>query len=89
MEMQDTPRELRPFIQTIDSYDSNKKLGIAFEAKMNGGKLLVLTMDTKKDWEKRIAAHQLLKSIDQYVKSGQFAPRATVKEEFIQSFLIK
>ena len=31
----------------------------------------------------------LLKSIDQYVKSGQFAPRATVKEEFIQSFLIK
>ena len=46
-------------------------------------------IDTRKDLDKRPATQQLLKSIDQYVKSGQFAPRATVKEEFIQSFLIK
>ena len=89
MEMQDTPRELRPFIQTIDSYDSNKKLGIAFEAKMNGGKLLVLTMDTKKDWEKRIAAHQLLKSIDNYVKSDAFNPTVELDESFMETILKK
>lgn len=89
MEMQDTPRELRPFIQTIDSYDSNKKLGIAFEAKVNGGKLLVLTMDTKKDWEKRIAAHQLLKSIDNYVKSDAFNPTVELDESFMETILKK
>ena len=79
----------RTFIQVIDSYETNQKLGIGFEARVNNGKLLVLAVDTRKDLDKRPATQQLLKSIDQYVKSGQFAPRATVKEEFIQSFLIK
>ena len=89
IDMTDTPQELRPFIQVIDSYETNQKLGIGFEARVNNGKLLVLAVDTRKDLDKRPATQQLLKSIDQYVKSGQFAPRATVKEEFIQSFLIK
>lgn len=33
IEMADAPQELRPFIQVIDSYDNNQKLGIGFEAK--------------------------------------------------------
>ena len=32
IEMQQTPRQLRPFIQVIDSFDNNEKLGIGFEA---------------------------------------------------------
>lgn len=50
IEMQNAPEKLRPFIQIIDSYDNNQKLGIGFEAKMNGGKLLVLALDTQKKW---------------------------------------
>ncbi len=87
IEMKNAPGELRPFIQVIDSYDNNEKLGIGFEAKVNNGKLLVLAVNTEKDMENRPATRQLLKSIDIYVKSGEFNPEVEVSEEFIQSFL--
>ncbi len=89
IEMQDTPAQLRPFIQVIDSYDNNQKLGIGFEAKVNGGKLLVLAVDTKTDLSKRPATQQLLYSIDNYVKSDKFSPQVQLEENFIQSFLTK
>jgi hypothetical protein len=89
IEMQDFPKELRPFIQVIDAYDNNQKLGIGFEAKVNGGKLLVLAVDTQKDMDKRPATQQLLRSIDEYVKSDRFDPKVKLDESFIQSFIIK
>lgn len=89
IEMQDSPQSLRPFIQVIDAYDSNRKLGIGFEAKVNGGKLLVLAVDTKKDMENRPATRQLLESIDKYVKGDKFNPQVDVEEAFIKSFLTK
>ncbi len=89
IEMTATPKELRPFIQTIDSHDNNQKLGIGFEAKVNGGKLLVLALDTQKDMENRPATLQLLASVDKYVKSDVFAPSVILKEAFIESFLEK
>lgn len=88
IEMQNTPDELRPFIQVIDSYDNNEKLGIGFEAKAGNGKLLVLALNTEKDMESRPATRQLLKSIDMYVNSDKFNPEITISEDFIQSFLI-
>lgn len=89
IEMQDTPKNLRPFIQVIDSYDNNEKLGIGFEANVNGGKLLVLAVDTQKKMDERPATRQLLESIDKYVKSDRFNPQIKVEESFIQSFLSK
>ena len=89
IEMQDTPTELRPFIQTIDAFNSNRKLGIGFEAKMGKGKLLVLAVDTKKKLEERPATQQLLKSVDLYVKGDKFNPQVALDESFIESFLKK
>lgn len=89
IEMQNTPKELRPFIQVIDAYDNNQKLGIGFEAKVNGGKLLVLAVDTQKKMDERPATRQLLESIDKYVKSDKFDPQVKVEESFIESFVIK
>lgn len=89
IEMKDAPDALRPFIQVIDSYDNNEKLGIGFEAKVNGGKLLVLAVNTQKDMENRPATRQLLESIDRYVKGNQFNPAVAVDESLIQSFLMK
>jgi len=88
IELQETPQALRPFIQTIDSYDSNRKLGIGFEARVGGGKLLVLALDTQKDMNKRPATCQLLESIDRYVKSEKFNPQVELDTVFIDSFLI-
>ncbi len=88
IEMKDAPQKLRPFIQVIDSYDNNEKLGIGFEARFGNGKLLFLALDTKKDMENRPATQQLLKSIDMYVKGDKFNPEIQVNDSLIQSFLL-
>ena len=87
IDMQDTPQALRPFIQVIDSFDSNRKLGIGFEARIGSGKLLVLAVDTRRKMEERPATRQLLTSIDRYVRSERFDPQIEVGESFITSFL--
>ncbi len=87
IEMPDTPDNFRPFIQVIDSHDHNQKLGIAFEAKVNKGKLLVLVLDTETDMENRPAASQLLHSVYQYAIGGDFNPQATLDESFIDTFM--
>jgi hypothetical protein len=46
-------------------------------------------VDTKKDMDKRPATQQLLRSIDNYVKSDKFHPQVAVEESFIRSFLTK
>lgn len=89
IEMKDAPVALRPFIQVIDHYDNNEKLGIGFEAKVKKGSLLVLAVDTQKNINERPATQQLLESIDRYVKSDKFAPQITVDESYIESFLKK
>ncbi|MFT3751551.1 MAG: beta-glucuronidase [Paludibacter sp.] len=88
IELKDAPADLKPFVQVIDSYDNNEKLGIGFEAKLGKGKLLVLAVDTKKEIENRPATRQLLKSMDDYVKSVNFNPQTEISESFIQSFLL-
>ena len=87
IEMQETPRELRPFIQVIDSFDNNEKLGIGFEARVGGGRLLVLAVDTRKKLDERPATRQLLESIDKYVRSDRFDPQVELDESFIRSFV--
>lgn len=87
IEMQDTPRELRPFIQVIDSFDNNEKLGIGFEARVGGGKLLVLAVDTRKKMDERPATRQLLMSVDRYVRSDGFDPQVALDDSFITSFM--
>ena len=58
-----------------------------FEARVGGGKLLVLAVDTKKKMDQRPATRQLLESIDRYVRSDRFAPEVTLDESFITSFM--
>lgn len=65
---------LTPVIQSIDSYESNQKLGIAFETKVGKGNLFVLNLNVIKDIDKRPASQQLLYSVYQYVSSEQFKP---------------
>ncbi len=89
IEMQSAPAALRPFIQVIDAFDNNEKLGIGFEARVGGGSLLVLAVDTRKDMDERPATRQLLCSIDNYVHSERFAPAVELDAAFIESFLMK
>ena len=65
---------LTPVIQSIDSYETNHKLGIAFEARVGKGRIFVLNVDIEKDAAKRLAIRQLLYSVRQYVGSERFRP---------------
>ena len=71
-------RELEPIIQSIDTYEVNRKLGISFEAKVGNGKLFVLNVDMKKNIDKRLATKQLLMSVNNYMNSDKFNPAVSV-----------
>jgi len=74
MILQDLPHTLRPLVQVIDDWFTNRKLGLVFEAGVAGGKLLVCGADLRKDLEKRPAAAQFLRSIIAYMLSADFKP---------------
>lgn len=67
-----------PLVQSIDSYETNHKLGIVFEAHVGKGRLLVAAIDREKDLEQRPATRQLFRSFIRYMQSDRFAPAATV-----------
>lgn len=63
-----------PIIQSIDSYETNHKLGIAFESKVEEGRLFVLAVDIDEQMDQRSATKQLLRSVLNYMNSVDFAP---------------
>lgn len=67
-------KTLTPVIQSIDTYEVNRKLGIAFEARVGAGRLFVLNLDISQDLEHRPASCQLLRSVMRYVTSSDFQP---------------
>lgn len=72
-------RTLTPVIQSIDTYEINRKLGISFEARVGKGKLFVLCVDPDKEINKRLAMQQLLISVQNYLTSAQFVPSVELK----------
>lgn len=72
---------LVPLIQSIDTYEVNRKLGISFEARVGKGKLLVLCVGSPETGEGRPALRQLLLSARRYVASDDFAP-ATILQPY-------
>jgi hypothetical protein len=79
------PAELRPIVQVIDDWNTNRRLGIIFEARISNGKLLVSSIDLKNNLNERPAARQMLHSLLKYMDSAAFAPRHSVDAELVQS----
>ena len=67
-------KTITPVIQSIDTYEENRKRGIAFEARVGKGNLFVLCVDPEKDLDRRQATQQLLHSVRNYVSSPGFQP---------------
>ncbi len=72
------PRELRPIVQPIDDWNTNRKLGLVFECRVGEGKLLVCSADLQRDLDKRPAARQLRHSLLAYMASDAFNPTVQV-----------
>ena len=79
------PRELRPIVQVIDDWNTNRRLGLVWECRVGSGKLLVCSADLSKDLEKRPAARQLRESLLSYMAGKSFNPKVQVgREELVR-----
>lgn len=83
MILNDLPKELRPLVQPIDTWFRANKLGLLFEARVNGGKLMVCSMDLDSDLDQRLVARQLRYSIIEYMASDAFDPKVELSPEQI------
>ncbi len=81
------PVAIEPIIQYIDDWYANRKLAMAFEAKVGEGKLFVLSLDLQKDMDNRPASRQLLNSILSYMNSNDFNPSVQIRSEDISGLL--
>ncbi len=81
-----SPR-LRPIVQVIDDWNTNRKLGLLFEAKVGRGKLLVCSIDLRNSLDTRPVARQMLYSLLRYMESDNFNPEESSDIELIRNLL--
>jgi hypothetical protein len=87
MILDDLPAELRPTVQVIDDWVTNRKLGLVFEARVGSGKLLVCSIDLRKGIDENPVARQLLRSLMDYMGSGKFRPAAAITPEQVRGLI--
>ena len=78
------PADLKPLVQPIDTWFENRRLGLLFEASVNGGKLMVCSIDLSHDLESRPTSKQLLLSTLEYMNSPEFDPETVLEAEVIR-----
>jgi hypothetical protein len=82
--MDDFPASHRPIVYLIDDWFTNRRLGLLFEAKVGKGKLMVCGADLTRDPDKRSAARQFRRSLEQYMSSDKFNPSQELQPELIK-----
>ncbi len=78
------PPRLRPIVQVIDDWVTNRRLGLIFEARVGGGKVLVCSMDLRSDLSGRPVASQMRHSLLEYMRSDAFAPQVELRAEEVR-----
>lgn len=81
------PGEMRPVVQVIDDWVTNRKLALAFEAKVGNGRLLACGIDLAGDLERRPVARQFRKSLLAYMGGDAFVPRVMVSADQVGALL--
>lgn len=74
-------------IQVIDDWFTNRKLALALEAEVLGGKLLLCSADLATDLENRLVARQLRYSLLDYMQSDAFAPSCKLSVDDIAALV--
>lgn len=86
--LDDTPADYRPVVQVIDNFARNHKLGVVFEGRVGGGKLLVCGFDLK---ERPKASDPTIRrmrnSLLAYIGSDAFRPGQSFTQEYLDKLL--
>ncbi len=77
--LDDLPRELRPTVQVIDDWFTNRKLGLVIEAKVGRGKLIACSIDL--DADQNPASRQFKHSLLRYMAGKAFTPAVSLTRE--------
>jgi len=78
---------LVPLIQPIDTWFENRRLALAFEARVGEGRLIVCSIDLKTNIDERPSTKQLAASIIDYMNSNSFHPKTDIGLDTIRSLL--
>jgi hypothetical protein len=81
------PEKFKPLIQPIDTWFENMRLALAFEARANGGKIVVCSVDLKDISEDRPVSKQLLSAVLKYMNSDQFNPLTEIKIDQVRGLM--
>lgn len=87
--MDDLPKGLFPIVQVIDDWNTCRKLGLLFEAKVGRGKLMISATDLTSDLRDRPVALQLRRSVLEYMASPKFDPKYEVTTDQVKDLLRK
>jgi hypothetical protein len=78
------PADLRPIVQVIDDWTTNRKLALVFEARVGKGRLLVTSIDLEGPGLDPVR-RQLHSSLMRYAGSSQFAPVTEIQPDQVLS----
>ncbi|MDD3036934.1 sugar-binding domain-containing protein [Bacteroides sp.] len=82
------PKEYRPLVQVIDNVERNHRLGLVFELKVEGGKLLVCMADPEAV-RNTPEGSQFYASLLEYMNSPNFKPTTSVSVESFKNLFIE
>jgi hypothetical protein len=85
MILDELPSELRPTVQVIDDWVTNRKLGLVFEARLGQGKLLVTSIDL--DHGDNPVVRQMRYSLLSYMAGPQFRPTVSVTADQVNNLI--
>ncbi len=80
------PEGFRPIVQMIDNFERNHRLGLIFEARVGGGRLLVSTIRTE-ECPDDAAMSALAQALTDYAASSAFDPKAELDAQMLKEIL--
>jgi hypothetical protein len=78
---------INPIVRVIDDWYTARSLGLVFECKVGGGKLLISGIDFHQDIENRIEAKQLVHSLKSYMNTTDFDPAVSLNKNEVSSLI--
>ncbi len=79
------PRDLKPIVQVIDDWFTNRRLGLVVEARVGKGRLLLCGADLTA--AENPVSRQLLASLLRYMGDGAFDPAVTLEAAQVRGLL--
>lgn len=88
MQFTEFPADFQPIVQSIDTWFLSRKIGMLFEANVEGGRLMMTTMPLDADSEVPVIA-QMRKAVIAYMQSDDFRPQYTVDLQRVKDLFTK